>query len=239
MIMARERAAAQSSAPREDVMVANDELAEAVKKGDASRVRTLLAQAPALAAARDGQGVSMVLLALYHRQREVAEVLLAASPPLDVFEAAAVGRLERLRELLAGDRSAANAWSADGFFPLGLACFFRQPEAVRLLLEAGADARAAARNPMRVTSLHAAAAARSAPIALMLLDHGADVNARQQAAYTALHAAAQHGDVELVDLLLSRGADPTLRSEDGKDAAAHARANGHDALADRLSAAAR
>jgi ankyrin repeat protein len=220
-------------------MATKDDLAEAVRKGDVAGVREMLKQEPALAAARDGKGVSMLLLALYHQQREVAEALLAANPPLDVFDAAAVGRLDRLRELLARDRTSANAWSADGFFPLGLACFFRQPEAVRLLLEAGADARAAARNPMRVTGLHAAAAARSAPIARMLLDHGADVNARQQAAYTALHAAAQHGDVELVDLLLSRGADPALRSEDGKDATAHARASGHDALADRLASAAR
>jgi ankyrin repeat protein len=199
----------------------------------------MLKAEPALAGARDAKSVSMVLLALYHQQREVAEALVAANPPLDVFDAAALGRLDRLRELLAGDRNAANAWSTDGFFPLGLACFFRQPEAVRVLLEAGADARATARNPMRVTGLHAAAAARSTAIARLLLDHGADVNARQQAAYTALHAAAQHGDVELVDLLLSRGADPSLRSEDGKDAAAHARANGHEALADRLASATR
>jgi uncharacterized protein len=130
-----------------------------------------------------------------------------------------------------------DAWAADGFFPLGLACFFRQAEAAQVLLEAGADVRAAARNPMRVTALHAAAAARQAPLVKLLLDHGADANARQQASYTALHAAAQHGDVEMAELLLARGADPWLRSDDGKDAAAHARAGGHHALADRLASA--
>jgi ankyrin repeat protein len=220
-------------------MAANDELVAAVKAGDLGHVRERLAQDRTLAGSRDAAGVSMVLLALYHRQREVADAILEAGPPLDVFDAAATGRLDRLRDLLAQDRFAANAWAADGFFPLGLACFFRQPEAARLLLEAGADVRAAARNPMRVTALHAAAAARLTPLVRLLLDHGADVDALQQSSFTALHAAAQHGDVEMVDLLLARGADPRRRSDDGKDAAAHARAGGHQALAERLDAAAR
>jgi ankyrin repeat protein len=212
-----------------------DELWAAVKGGDVARVRDLVQHDPALAAARDEHGVSAVLLALYHQRRDVADALLAADPPLDVFEAAAVGRLPRLRELLAREPALANAWAADGFFPLGLACFFRQPEAARLLLEAGADPRAAARNPMRVTALHAVAAARLTEVARLLLDRGAEIDARQQAGYTALHAAAQHGDTELVELLLARGADPALRSDDGLDAAGHARAKGHPALAERLS----
>jgi ankyrin repeat protein len=72
----------------------------------------------------------------------------------------------------------------------------------------------------------------------LLLDHGAEVDARQQAGYTALQAAAIHGDEELSDLLLSRGADPALRSDDGKSAADLAREKGHQALAGRLEAAA-
>jgi ankyrin repeat protein len=219
-------------------MPTSDDLVAAIKAGDTARVRDLLRGEPGLAARRDVAGVSMVLLALYHQRREAAEAVLQAQPPLDVFDAAATGRLDRLRALLAADPGAANAWAADGFFPLGLACFFRQPDAARLLLEAGADARAAARNPMRVTALHAAAAARDVATARALLDRGAEVDARQQAGFTALHSAAQHGDVALVDLLLSRGADASLRSDDGKDAAHHARDQGHQALAERLAAAA-
>jgi uncharacterized protein len=221
------------------MMATKDELSRAVKGGEVAKVRELLQQDSALAAARGDDGVSMVLLALYHQRREVADALLAADPPLDVFEAAAVGRLPRLRELLDRDPALANAWAADGFFPLGLACFFRQPEAAGLLLDAGADPRAAARNPMRVTALHAAAAARLTTVARLLLDRGADVDARQQAGYTALHAAAQHGDAQLVEVLLARGADPALRSDDGQDAAGHARAKGHQGLAERLASAAR
>jgi ankyrin repeat protein len=217
-------------------MPGTEDLVGAIKAGDEARVRALLAADPALAAAREPGGASMVLLALYHRRREVAEILREAAPPLDVFDAAALGDTGRLRELLAADPGAANAWAADGFFPLGLACFFGRVEAAALLLDAGADVHAAARNAMRVTGLHAAAAARSLEIARMLLERGADANARQQAGYTALHAAAQHGDAPLAELLLAHGADPTLRSEDGRDAAAHAREAGQDGLARRLTA---
>jgi len=216
--------------------MAADELITAVKEGDTARVRALLRGDRRLAGARDAAGVSAVLLALYHRRREVLDELLAADPALDVFDAAAVGRVERLQVILAADPGAVHAWAADGFTPLALACFFGRPEAARLLIEGGADVRAAARNAMGVTGLHAAAAARSVPIARMLLEHGADANARQQMGYTALHAAAQHGDAELAELLLGHGADPALRSDDGKDAAAHAREHGHGALAERLSA---
>jgi ankyrin repeat protein len=220
-------------------MAASDDLVAAIKAGDTARVRHLLKAEPALAAARDTSGVSVFLLALYHQRQDAAAAVREADPPLDVFDAAAGGRVDRLRALLAADPSAANAWAADGFFPLGLACFFGQAEAARVLLAAGADARAAARNSMRVTALHAAAAARDADTARALLDRGAEVDARQQAGYTALHAAAEHGDVPLVDLLLARGADASLRSDDGQDAAAHARAKGHHELAARLDAAAR
>jgi adenosylhomocysteine nucleosidase len=232
-------AQARARAGKERTMPSTEDLIGAIRGGDAARVRAILRDEPALAAARDPAGVSLPLLALYHRRQEVAEALLEANPPLDVFDAAALGQVERLRALLAADPGAANAWAADGFFPLGLACFFGRPAAVRVLLDAGADVRAAARNPMRVTGLHAAAAARATGIARMLLERGAEVDARQQAGYTALHAAARHGDEELVDLLLAHGADPSLRSDDGKDAAAHARDQGHDRLADRLQPAAR
>ena len=220
-------------------MATRDELFQAIEGGEVAQVRALLRQDPALAATRGDNGVSVVLLALYHQRRDVADALLEADPPLDVFEASAVGRLPRLRELLDRDPALANAWAGDGFFPLGLACFFRQPEAARMLLDARADPRAVARNPRRVTALHAAAAARLTDVARALLDQGADVDARQQAGYTALHAAAQHGDADLVELLLSRGADPALRSDDGKDAAGHAHEKGHHGLAKRLASATR
>ena len=49
----------------------------------------------------------------------------------------------------------------------------------------------------------------------MLLEHGADVNAKSRDGYTALHAAAFLGRAETVRLLLEKGADATIRNNDG------------------------
>jgi ankyrin repeat protein len=167
----------------------------------------------------------------------MVDALLAAGPELDVFEASAVGDVVRLRTLLDADPSQMNAYATDGFFPLALAAFFGQPEAVRLLLERGADVTATARNPMRVQALHSAVAGRNREAVRLLVEAGADPNVHQHGGWTPLQGAAAHGDDEIVDVLLARGADPTATNDDGKDAAALARENGHDSLADRLAAA--
>ena len=153
--------------------------------------------------------MSDVLQAVYRGDTEEAE-RLAAGRELDVFEAAALGRSDRLSELLDGDPSLANAWADDGFQPLGLASFFGHPEAVRLLLDRDAEVNSASRNKMKVMPLHGAAAARDPEvryeIAELLLDAGADPNAVQQDEYTPLMAADQHGDARLRELLVAHGA---------------------------------
>jgi ankyrin repeat protein len=177
---------------------------------------------------------SAILTALYHRQPDEAERLAGEATTLTVWEAAALGREDALAALLDGDPSLVNAFSPDGFMPLGLAAFFGRTSAVEALLGRGADVHAVARNDMRVQPLHAAVAARSADVVALLLDRGADPNARQQVGYTPLMGAAGAGRTELVNLLLARGADPTLAADDGKTAASCARDHGHHELADRL-----
>lgn len=153
--------------------------------------------------------MSDVLQAIYRGDREEAD-RLAAGKELDVFEASALGRTERVRDLLDADPALANAWADDGFQPLGLASFFGQADAARLLVERGADVNSASRNTMKVMPLHSAAAAQDPgvryEIARLLLEAGADPNARQQDEYTPLMAADQHGDDRLRELLVAHGA---------------------------------
>ena len=60
----------------------------------------------------------------------------------------------------------------------------------------------------------------------LLLDRGADANARQHNSFVPLHAAAGNGDLDMARLLVARGADRHARTDDGKDAAAIAAERG-------------
>lgn len=210
-------------------MTADDDLIAAVKAGDRAAVEALLARDPQLAGAED-DGIPAVRIALYHRRPEVLDALLAARPPLDWLDHAALGRSDDLRRELAGDPELAARRSADGFTALHYACFFGGAAATAALLEAGADPAAQAENDTRVQPLHSAAAAGDAESARLLLEAGADPDARQAGGFTALQSAANQDDDALADLLLRHGADPALSNDKGEDAEAIARARGSVAV---------
>ena len=193
-------------------------LVAAITAGDVDAVRELLREDRALAGARDGSGLPVLLLALFHQQRAVADVLLEAEPQLGVLEAAAAGHTGRLSELLDADPDAIAQRTPEGFTALGLAAFLGGPEAVRVLLEHGADADDDADNPFGVRPLHAASAAHDHETLRLLLEAGADPNLAQRGGFVPLHTAAHTDDVEMARLLLDHGADPTLTADDGRDA---------------------
>jgi ankyrin repeat protein len=160
--------------------------------------------------------MSELLQALYRGDRARADQLLAEDRQLSVFEAAATGRTDRLRELLDQDPSLASAYGDDGFHPLGLACFFGHVDAARLLLERGADVNALSRNEhIQTAAIHAAAASNEEgtdesaryELVKLALDHGADPNLRQGGGFRAIDAARQNGDARVEQLLKERGAE--------------------------------
>ena len=182
----------------------SDELIESIKAGDGDRVSDLLRADPSLVSAKAPNGVSAVLLAMYHGKPAIAQFLIQRGATLDLHEAAATGQLERVREL--ATRGNVNAAGADGFQPLGLACYFGQRDVADFLIGLGADVKLASENGMLVQPIHAATARRSLEIVRLLLENGADPNARQQMGYTPLDAARQNGDGDIEDLLRSFGA---------------------------------
>src|SRR5207237_7705183 len=122
------------------------ELFAAIKSGDMATVERVLERDRGLVDARDEDGLSPVLAALYHGRNEIATAVLRRGPKLTVFEAAAAGDLARVRELVRANPAQANGVAPDGYSPLGLAAFFKRREVVRYLLGAGADPRPASRN---------------------------------------------------------------------------------------------
>ena len=102
------------------------------------------------------------------------------------------------------------------------AAFWGQTDAVRLLLERGADPNGS--DATGTTALMVAAMNGHTGTVGLLLEHGADVNARDDDGGTALELADRNGKVDVADLMLEHGADASTRDEETAmlEAARHA-----------------
>ncbi len=207
---------------------------EAIAAGDVASLKGLLERDPALVSARHDSGVGPIMLAIYNGHNEVADVLIASGAEIDVFEAAALGRIQRLEQLLDDNPALVRTHSPDGWTALHVASYYGQPEAAALLLARGADVGSRSTNTMANTALHAALAGGHREVTELLLAKGADINAKQHGGYTALHAAALDGDPDLARLLLAKGADASLESDDGQTALAMAREKGREEVLELL-----
>ena len=209
-------------------------LFEAIKAGKAGDVDRLIRDNPALLKTRDASGATPLLIAIYHQQHNIANAIADAVGSIDIFEAAALGRVDRIKQLLREDPSLASAYAPDGFPPVGLAAFFGHLEAVKALIAAGADIHAAARNGLKVQAIHAAVASKNLDIIRTVLEAGADPNAAQQQGFRPMHESGSTGSRELAELLMKYGGDPMLKNDDGKSTPTFAREKGHAEFADWL-----
>jgi uncharacterized protein len=207
---------------------------EAIRAGDRDTVSALLNSDATLLAAKDEKGLGAYTAAKYSGRNEIAAILLEKGVELDIFAACMAGAKDRVMELIGANPLLVSDYSHDGWTPLHLACFFGQPGVAEVLITQGADVSARSRNPMRNMPLHAAAAGRSGQAVRALLEHGADVNARQEGGWTALHAASQNGDVEMVRLLIAGGADVQARADNQQNALDLALTKGHPAVVEVL-----
>jgi uncharacterized protein len=128
----------------------------AIKAGEFERVKAMVSADSGLIDARSRTGESAVLTAVYHRQKDVVNLLVARGATLSIFEACAAGEMERVERLVAEDRAAINSYSADGWTPLHLAAFFGHAKIAEMLLAQDANATARSRNANGNTPLHAA-----------------------------------------------------------------------------------
>lgn len=212
-----------------------------IQTGSTAEIAEAVEQDPALVEYYDSQGVSALLWAVYMGQPLVRDFLVARlaahGADLNIFEAAAIGDVARLTAILGVAPVAAQSFAGDGWTPLHLAAAFGTPNAVSTLLAGGARVDAVSQNAQQNQPLHAALAlGRNPDTILLLLDHGADPNARQTGGFTPLFSAAAANCSDLAELLISHGAKAFLANDDGKTPAQYARDRGHEDLATWLEA---
>ena len=207
------------------------EFFDAIRGGNVAGVTALLDADPSLGAARNAQGQSAVLFAVYNGRQEIRDILLARGVALDLFDATVVGQLIRVKELVEKDPSLANGYSPDGFPAFALAATFNQRAVAEYLLLRGADVNAISRNAAGYTALTGAVTSGHKDMVAWLLSNGANVHHRYGPGYTPLHAAAANGHPEVVRLLIEAGADPGAKANDGKTPLSFAEERGHTEVA--------
>ncbi|HJT88058.1 MAG TPA: ankyrin repeat domain-containing protein [Bryobacteraceae bacterium] len=161
-------------------LAAPESLFEAVQKSDTGAVERLLKQGMN-ANLRDAEGTPVLMNAVLFANANCVRLLLehGANP---------------------------NTADAAGATPLMWA--IPDLAKVKLLVAAGADVNARSTNLRRTPLLIAAGYPESMPVLQFLLDHGADVHAKDRAGVHALGKAAISGDVGVVRFLVEHGCDP-------------------------------
>jgi len=171
----------------------------------------------------------------------LALLLLLIVPPFvgwneqfgdNLSSAALEGRVADVERMLAGGADP-NEAPGRGRLPLQQAVLAGDRTIFDLLVAKGAklDGR-----PETTGPIHYAIFARRPEFLKLLVDRGANVNARDNTGNTPLAAAAKRGDAEIVLYLMSHGADPALANEEGKTALDHARRLGHQEVVKILEA---
>ena len=224
--------AAIQSAPTQAAVPPTDRqrLQQASNRGELAVVEELLTAHPEWVEATNEQGVSFMLNALYRQRTDVVQAYVKRRKAFNLFEASALGRTADIEAILKKERALVTSYSGDNFIALGLAGFFAQPEAIRVLLAHGADVTQYAKVP-HVQGLHSAAAGKCVECVRLLLDAGADPNAPQDGGFRALHEAAANGDRAMAELLIARGAKADLKDDKGRTSADMARERGQAGIA--------
>jgi ankyrin repeat protein len=165
-------------------------LIDLVKAGELGKVRAVLAANFLLASQRLANGESPLMAALYRGHHDIVDAVIDAGAEIDIFAAAATGRLEDVRRTATD--ATVNSYAYDGWTPLHLAAFFGHDEAARILLDAGADVHAVSRNGLTNTPLHAATAGKHEGVAMLLIENAARSDAVDAGGYTPLQIATQN-----------------------------------------------
>ncbi|WP_169085758.1 ankyrin repeat domain-containing protein [Paenibacillus sp. PL91] len=235
-IQASEELLQKAKSLADNVQQLRNEMIDAVKLNNLDKVAELINKDSTLVNASNASGETAVLMAAYYRSKEIKELLLNNGAELTIFEAAAVGNTQRIKDLLADSPEWLESYSSDGFTPLGLAAHFGNEETVKFLLDKGADIDARSKDGnLNNMAIHAAIAGNFEHIVKLLIQHGADVNVKCEGkwrlGFTPLHVAGHFGRVSMINMLLLAGADRTAANDAGETPYELAKSKGHQASA--------
>ena len=130
--------------------------------------------------------------------------------PNAICQAIALGDIHTVRQFVGSDTST-NASDCGGDSLLSIAIRNREPEIVKILVDAGADVNGkdSNNNPL----LYRAVSWRMPELMRILVNAGADVNARTSRGKPLLHTAVDGGETDIVRILLNAGADVNAKDE--------------------------
>ncbi|QYR21600.1 ankyrin repeat domain-containing protein [Paenibacillus sp. sptzw28] len=205
----------------DNVQRLRNEMIEAVKVNNIEKVTELLGKDAALVNASNNKGETAVLMAAYYRANDIREMLINNGAQLNIFEASAVGHTERVKELLEQSPDLITGYSSDGFTPLGLAAHFGNEETAVFLLDQGADVNGRSKDGnLNNMAIHAAIAGNYEHIVRVLIQYGADVNAKCEGkwrqGFNTLHVAGYFGRESMIKVLLQHHADKTAITYNGE-----------------------
>ena len=187
-----------------------------VEMGLTDRIVQLVERDPGLLTQQDDNGYTLLQTAvargssnpaLMESGRQIVRALVRSGAELDAFTAAAMNDVESLLRILARDLGAADSRLANGTSPVCFAAWSGSPEAMDMLLRAGADPNVSYGNAM--SPLRRAALYDDTESCRLLLEHGAVPSD------LAMNAAAwRNKDPECVKLLLDYGGNPNPAHDD-------------------------
>ncbi len=133
---------------------------------------------------------------------QIQQIFALQRIPVEEFVmAASRGEIGRLEALLQQDPNLLDAHSRDGWMALHVAAYFGFGDAVRFLLDRGANVNVISQNEEGKTPLHSAVERRRSELVSLLLDRGAHVGTKDAEGHTPLDLAERQGAGEIVRLL--------------------------------------
>lgn len=204
---------------------AGDRLLAAAKNGDSAAASELLSQGTD-PNSKDEDGCTPLMAASQFGKAEVVNLLLSKSADVNVscgydqntaLMYAAQNGYPQIVSVLLAKGAILDAKNKDGWTPLLFAANSDFEEVVRMLLEDGANVNQ--KDTGDNTALMLVCDKDNPDIATVndLLDHGADVNAKENiVGVTALMNATMHGNAGVVRALIAKGANVNAKTDNGK-----------------------